>query len=125
MADSIKITNVGIGLLTGLLVNSTIKYVGMGEGTTSSTDTDTTIESAVESRVGTNSGTQQQTDIANDTYQVIQKIVATASRAITEVGLFSASTSGSMLIRATFSPISLNTGDNLQFTLKIKFTKST
>jgi hypothetical protein len=40
-----------------------------------------------------------------------------AGKAITEVGLFDASTNGIMFARVTFSAINVSVGDSIQFTL--------
>jgi hypothetical protein len=52
---------------------------------------------------------------------VIGTITATATRAITESGLFDASSTGNMLTSADFSTINLASGDSIQFTWQLKF----
>lgn len=111
------ITDVGLGLITALLAASDHKYVGWGTGTTTAAVADTSLETpSAESRT---SGTQSQqtTTTSNDTYRCVAEIVATDTRAITEVGIFSASTAGSMLMHADFAAVNLSSGDSIEFTI--------
>lgn len=123
MADVSKVTNNGLGIITSSLVTAAIKWVGWGTGTTTAANTDTALQTpAAEARVGTNSGTQQTTTATNDTYQVVQTIkCAGTAKAITEVGLFTAATAGTLFFRGTFSPINVSVGDSIQFTIKAQF----
>ena len=111
------ITNVGLGLITALLVASDHKYVAWGtDGATASvTDTALGTESAEDRVSGTQS--QQTTNTSNDTYRVVGEITATDTRAITEVGIFDASSGGNMLMHADFSTVNLESGDSIEFTI--------
>ena len=116
MATSI-VTNVGLGLITALLAASDHKYVTWGtDGTeAAATDTDMGAESAEDRTSGTQS--QQTTTTSNDTYRCVGEITATDTRAIQEVGIFSASSGGSMLMHANFATINLSSGDSIEFTI--------
>lgn len=92
--------------------------IGTGAGTAAATDT--TLFTEVETRVAGTS-TQQTTTVTNDTYQVIGTVSITATRAITNAGLFDASTSGNILIKGDFSTINLVNGDSIQITGKLAF----
>jgi hypothetical protein len=99
-------------------------YIGMGVGATGAARTavaaDTALSTAVESRVaGTSSNVTVTT--ANDTYQTVGTITATATRAVDEAGTFDASTAGQMDISATFAVVNLASGDSLQLTFKKTF----
>lgn len=99
-------------------------YVGIGVGATGAARTavvgDVALSTAVESRVaGTSSNVTVTT--ANDTYQVVGTVTATASRAVDEAGTFDASVAGQMDISATFPVVNLLSGDSLQLTFKKTF----
>ena len=126
MADTGKVTNIGLGIITGLLASSTHKYVHWGTGATAADATQTALvtPSSDETRA---SGAQSQvtTSVTNDTYQVVATLTcASTAKAITEVGVFSADTGGSMYSRNTFDAINLAVGDSIQFTIKSQYTQA-
>lgn len=99
-------------------------YVGIGVGATGAARTaaigDTALTTPVESRVaGTSSNVT--TTVANDTYQVVGTVTASATRAVDEAGTFDASSAGNMDISATFNIVNLNSGDSLQLTFRKSF----
>jgi hypothetical protein len=99
-------------------------YVGIGVGATGAARTavvgDVALSTAVESRVaGTPSNVTVTT--ANDTFQVVGTVTATASRAVDEAGTFDAAAAGQMDISATFPVVNLLDGDSLQLTFKKTF----
>lgn len=99
-------------------------YVGIGVGATGAARTaaigDTALTTPVESRVaGTSSNVT--TTVANDTYQVVGTVTASATRAVDEAGTFDASSAGNMDISATFNIVNLNIGDSLQLTFRKSF----
>jgi hypothetical protein len=119
MANLSLVTNVGLGLITSALASSNNKYVAWGTGITEADASQTALvtESTEETRA---TGTQsQQTSIQlNDTYRIVGTITcATSPKAITEVGIFSADTEGSMFMRANFSAVNLEIGDAIEFTI--------
>jgi len=91
---------------------------GTGAGTTAATDTTLFTETGTRS-AGTS--TQQTTSVTNDTYQVVGTMTASGTLAITNAGLFDASTSGNLFVKGDFSTINLGTGDSVQFTIKTQF----
>ena len=105
----------------GIATPTNMKYIGVGTGSTAATATDTALGGEVETRA---TGTQSvvTTTTTNDTYQCIGTVTMTAGRAITESGLFGASTSGTMMSRNVFSVINLNSTDTLAVTWKIPMT---
>jgi hypothetical protein len=92
---------------------------GTGAGTAAITDTTLFTESAEARVVGTS--TQQTVTVTNDTYQVVGTITASATRAITNAGLFDAATTGNLFVKGDFTVINLATGDSIQFTIKCTF----
>jgi len=96
------------------------RYVAIGTGAGPADSTATALTTEVETR---NSGTVTRvtTTVTNDTLQVVGTITMTAGRALTEVGLFDASSAGNALILSGISTINLLTGDSIQLTFKLKF----
>lgn len=115
------LTNAGKAIITALLAASSAKYVAMGTGAGTAAITDTMLFTEVETRT---SGTQSQqtTTTTNDTYRVTGTVTATATRAITNAGIFDASTSGNLLAKGDFSTVNLNSGDSIAFTFNVQFT---
>lgn len=92
---------------------------GTGAGTAAITDT-TLFTEGPESRVSGTS-TQVTTTTTSDSYQVVGTITASAARAVTNAGLFDASTTGNLFVKGDFTVINLSTGDSIQFTIKVVF----
>lgn len=61
------------------------------------------------------------TTTTNDTYRVVGTLTASAPRAIKEVGLYDALTSGNLFLRGTFAVINLEAGDSIQFTIDTQY----
>ena len=116
------VTDVGLGLITALLAASDHKYLAWGTGTTPPVVTDTALETPAAEARTSGTSTQETTTTTNDTYQVEGTITCAGSaKVITEIGLFDASTSGNLYIRATFSPINVSVGDSIIFTIGTVF----
>ena len=115
-------TNAGRAITSNRIKGSGTEpnYVGMGTGAGTAAVTDTTLFTEVETRTAGTS-TQQTTTVTNDTYQVIGTITATATRAVTNAGLFDAAASGNLFMKGDFSTINLSSGDSVQFTMKVAF----
>ena len=96
------------------------KYVawGTGAGTTAATDTTLFTETGTRT-AGTSS--QVTTSTTSDTYQVVGTLTAGGALAITNAGLFDASTSGNLFVKGDFTGIALNNGDSIAFTFKVQF----
>jgi len=93
-------------------------YVGIGTGAGTAAIADTTLFTEVETRVAGTS-TQQTTTTTSDTYQVVGTITATATRAVSNAGLFDAVSSGNLFVKGDFSVINLASGDSIQLTIKL------
>ncbi len=112
-------TDVGENLTTdlwdGTISVPTNWYVAQGTGVAGAVKGDTALgtESA-ESRVVTTD-----TQPSADQNQHVGTITATGTRAITEVGLFDAATTGNMPVRADFTAINVVSGDKIEFTIQI------
>jgi len=98
--------------LSGSISTSTMTWVASGTGTTPPAAGDTALQAEVGSRV--NGTVTNQAESGN--WQVVATLSYSASYAITESGVFSASTAGTMLARQTFSAINVANGDSIQFT---------
>lgn len=120
---AIVVTNVGEDWAaqrlagTGALSGNAGTHIGSGTGTTTAAKSQTALVTEVETRGATtvsvaNSG-------ATALYRAVATLAYTATRAITEVGLFSASTVGSMFVRSDFAAINVNNGDSIEFTIEI------
>jgi hypothetical protein len=97
------------------------KYVGIGTGAGPSDATATALSTEVETRSGANAPTRVTTTVTNDTVQVQNTVAITATRAITEVGLFDAVSAGNALILSGITTVNLANGDSFQLTFKLKF----
>ena len=123
------ITDVGKAQVAGLIngvVTTPFKYVAIGTGTTAESASDTALEYEVARKEGTT--TRETTNVSNDT-AVVEATFSSAdglsgSMAITEAGLFDASSGGNMLCRRTFDALNINwdAGDTLTIKWKVQVT---
>lgn len=58
---------------------------------------------------------------AADTKQVVSTIISNGSKTITNAGLFTASSGGTLIVHGDFTGIVLNLNDQIQFTITIQF----
>ena len=118
MADKVVLTDDGEEWIVDLIAAvTTVRGTwGTGEGEAAKTDDDMATESG-ESRVECTI-----TQPSADKVQYVWQITATDARAITEAGIFSASTSGTLYFHASFSTINLSSGDKIEFTLQDEIT---
>ena len=116
------LVNAGKAIVTNRIKGSGTEpvYVAYGTGAGTTAATDTTLFTETGSRVSGTS-TQQTTSVTNDTYQVVGTPTAGGTLAITNAGLFDASTSGNLFVKGDFSTINLSSGDSIQFTFKTQF----
>lgn len=91
-----------------------MQYIGLGEGTTSPVSTDTTLETPLPTRVA---GTITSSTNVWQNQTSFGAGVNTGS--ITEAGLFSAASGGTMLARQTFGVITKGAADSITFTWQI------
>ena len=102
-------------LITETSIFGDFKYHDSGEGSTGENITDVDIETTDgESRVA---GTQVEDDA--DDYQSVGTITYSTTKAITEHGLFSIVTAGTLMDRTVFSVINVVDTDSIQFTYTI------
>ena len=122
-----KITTAFRDYIVDSLQNSTsapmdvFKYHGCGTGTTAEANTQTTLVTETGSRV---SGTQIEGATAN-IFKSVATISFSGAYAITEHGLFSASSNGTLMDRSLFSAINVANGDSIQFTYEATFNAET
>ena len=116
------LVNAGKAIVTSRIKGSGTEPVyvayGTGAGTTAAADTTLFTETGTR-QTGTSS--QVTTSVTNDTYQVVGTQTAGGTLAITNAGLFDASTSGNLFVKGDFSTINLSSGDSIQFTFKTQF----
>ena len=117
------LVNTGKAIVTNYLAGGAAtqpKYVAWGTGAGTTAATDTTLFTETGSRVS-GTTTQVTTTTTNDTYQVVGTQTAGTTVALTNAGLFDASTSGNLFVKGDFSTINLTSGDSIQFTFKTQF----
>jgi hypothetical protein len=124
-----KIVNAGLALAAGLLNGSgsptTPTYIAVGTGTNAVAAADTTLQTeTATSGVSRAAATVSlvTTSVTNDTAQWLKSFSVSGTVAVTESGVFNASSSGTLLCRQTFSAINVVNGDTLQITWKIQET---
>lgn len=112
------ITTAGVNFLASAFVNTVepevLNFHASGTGTAAEAAGDTVLGTEVEARV---SGTQS--NPSANVYRTVATINYTATRAITEHGIFSASTSGTLWDRSVFSAINVINGDSIQWTYNL------
>lgn len=116
------IMQVGLAYITSRMKDATataMSHMAVGTGTTAAANSQTALvtESA---RVALTSTTQVTTTTTNDAIQYVATFnPGTATAAITEAGIFNASSAGTMLARTVFSVINKGANDTLTITWKI------
>lgn len=115
------VTTAGVNYIVDSFQDSTadpldaFSWHGSGTGTTAEAIGDTTLETETGSRVD---GTQVEGASPN-IYRTVATISYGSTLAITEHGVFSASTSGTLLDRSVFAAINVGDGDSIQFTYEL------
>ena len=99
---------------------------GTGAGTAAAADTTLFTEALVSMAAGTTDhtvGTSSQvtTTVTNDTYQVTGTRTATAAGTVTNAGLWSAASGGTLFMKGDFAGIALANGDAIAFTFKVQY----
>ena len=102
-------------LQTETSVFGDFKYHDSGVGTTAENAANTDMETTD----GESRATGTQTEASATVYQSVGTISYTTTKAITEHGLFNASTSGTLMDRTVFSAINVVNGDSIQFTYSL------
>jgi hypothetical protein len=125
------VTNAGVGYIVDAFQTSTgvelenMKYHGLGTGTNAEAAGDTALQTELTTEYnngGNIRATGTTTESASNVYVTVATNTVDASAAITEHGIFSASSSGVLLDRSVFSVINLASGDSLQTTYSLTFT---
>ncbi|MBC7128394.1 MAG: hypothetical protein H5T45_01515 [Thermoplasmatales archaeon] len=116
------IVNGGKAAVAGLILNDVtgidkFDYIAIGTGTTEENATQTALVNEVMRTNAT--GSRVTTTVTDDTAQLVATFNFSSSYAITEAGVFNASSNGIMLCRKVFSAINVGNGDALQITYKI------
>jgi hypothetical protein len=115
------VTTVFVNYVVDAMQNSSsypmdvFKYHASGTGTASESASDTSLGTEVGSRVAGSQGEGASPNI----YKTVATISYSGSYAITEHGVFSASTGGVLLDRSKFSAINVSSGDSIQFTYEL------
>lgn len=94
---------------------SAMNYHDCGTGTTAAQVTDTGLQTPY----GGARATGTQSNPSNGVYKTIGTISFSSSLAITEWGLFSATSSGTLWDHRIFSAVNVNNGDSIQFTYQL------
>ena len=131
MAASTAVTVGGRGVITSRLIGTATgvpHHIGWGTGTNAVTTADTTLQtedtggSPAYARA-TGADTQTPTTTTNDTQTVIGTITSNGTKTITEAGLFTAATSGTLYVRGVLAtPITVAVNDSVQFTFNVSIT---
>lgn len=101
-----------------LVTDNVVRHIGWGTGSAVAVTGTNLAVAAPEARTaGTVAAAT--TNTTNDTYRVTGTITATATRAITEVGVFDAATGATLRIYGDFTVINLSTDDSIAFTIDV------
>ena len=117
MAYGEVITTSGGLYRTAQLVGAAYKYIGIGTGTDTPSPSDTSLQTQTQRLEGT-------VTITNNVVEVSKEFSFSGSYAITECGLFDASSGGNMFTRCVFAPKNVVNGDTLTVTQTLTFTEA-
>lgn len=115
------VTDAGVAYLVDAMQGSVepevLRFHGTGTGTTAEAASQTALVTETGSRV---SGTLTEGTTAN-IFRTVATVPYTSTLAITEHGIFSASSAGTMLDRSVFAVVNVINGDSIQFTYELTF----
>lgn len=115
------VTDAGVAYLVDAMQGSVepedLRYHASGTGTTAEATGQTALVTEVATRA---TGTLAEGASAN-IFRTVGTVNYSSSFAITEHGIFSASSGGTMLDRSVFSAINVANGDSIQFTYELTF----
>jgi hypothetical protein len=112
------VVNTGLNFMTSRMKDTTLDamtHMAVGSGTTAAAAGDTALETQISSRVSLTSTTVT----ANAIEYVAAFGAGVSTGAITEAGIFNASSAGTMLCRTVFSVVNKAAADTLQITWTI------
>jgi hypothetical protein len=117
------VVNTGLGYITSRMKDATttaMTHMGVGTSTTAAAAAQTGLLAEIGTRATLDSTTVVTTTATNDSIQYVATFgQGISTGAITEAGLFNASSSGTMLCRTVFSVINKGANDSLAITWKI------
>ncbi|MCK9597901.1 MAG: hypothetical protein M0R06_02600 [Sphaerochaeta sp.] len=125
-----SITNAALAVISGLVGNvdtqTAFTYVANGSGSTAAAASQTALVSENANTYGFGRAaatvTRQTTTQTNDTVQFYKLWTATGSVTVREVGVFNASSSGTMLARTVLAADkSISSGETFALTYKVAF----
>lgn len=117
------LTNVGkAGMIAALNTALTTPYIGWGTGAGTAAITDTTLFTEVSAERGSSTASITTVTVTNDNYRNVATLTSVSGATITNAGLFSASSGGSLYVKGDFTGVVLAAGDKIQFTIDIKQT---
>ena len=126
------ITNAGFAAIASRLNGdggeAVFASIGQGVGTNAANVTDTALQTEKKAdnttstihAIAAATASRINTAVTNDTAQWVGTVNETATMAITESGVFNATTAGTMICRQTFTAVNVVSGDSLQFTWKVQ-----
>jgi len=121
-----QVTNAGLAEVCGLIASditaTAFDYLAIGIGTTAITAGDTTLGSEITGGGGARAAATSTVDTSTPTQpyaQFVNTFSFTGTYAVTEAGVFNASSGGDMLAAQTFSAVNVSSGDSLNITYKI------
>jgi hypothetical protein len=112
------VVNTGLGHITARMVGTSqgvMSHMGLGAGTSAAAAGDTALGSPLGSRKAFDSATRSGSNNESIVY-ITTFDPGEATGAVTEAGIFNASTSGVMLCRTVFSVVNKGASDTLQIT---------
>lgn len=121
------VVNAGKALLASLCGDATatpFTYIGLGTSSTAVGATQTALSAEiVDSGLSRAAGTidRTTTTVTNDTYRAIKVFTATGTKIVEEVGIFNASSAGTMLSRALTTTKTLVNGETMTVTYTLAF----
>lgn len=123
------VTDTGVAFIVDAFQNTTelenMKFHGFGTGSTAEAAANTALVTELTTQYATDNtrptGTTTEGATAN-IYRTVATLSPDASVAITEHGIFSATSAGVMLDRSVFSAINIGSGDSLQMTYDLTLT---
>ena len=128
MADLVVVTDLGLEHVAAAvdgLGETAPKWIGWGIGAGAPARAQTSLGTAsAEARTEGADSLVASTDagVETDVYRTVGTITSLSdAHTVTEVATFTNLTAGLMFLRATFSPINLETGNSIEFTIDTKF----
>lgn len=121
------VTNNGVAYITGYMDGSNtganLKFHGLGTGSTAEAAGDTALVTELTTQYNPDNTRATGTAVkSTNTFTSVGTNTVDATAAVTEHGLFSASSAGTLFDRSIFSVVNLASGDSLQTTYVATFT---